>query len=213
MIAIVLILAGTLASVYASAKEASKRTSCLSNIDEINLATTLYLQDYDGIYPATRKPSYDPAADDAAGQLEEPDYGPLLPRLAPYRGNESAYCPSDPDPKGLRCDAVNFDHPELNSYLYNGFFAFGLSESQVRNPASTVLFAERRSETIDGVAPFCNYLYRPWFNSKNPTAPEDDMHPKYGAISSRHSGVANYTFADGHTKAMHLEQTLDMHTP
>jgi len=218
VLAIIALLAALLFPIFIQAKETAKSTSCLSNTHTRGAALAIYVGDYDGRYPQTRRTSADPSTDDGAGELEEPDFGTTERLLAPYlgQGDGTAPCPSDDDPKGKRCDQPFPDHPELGSYVSNGWFAFGLKESDVKVPADTVFWAERRSDRATET-PFCNYLYRPWFNSTNPKAPENDMHPTAGALSSRHSGGANYTFADGHTKKLRFEQTyapgVDMHRP
>ena len=47
VIAIIAILAAILFPVFAQAREQARKTSCLSNIKQINLAAQMYLQDYD----------------------------------------------------------------------------------------------------------------------------------------------------------------------
>jgi prepilin-type N-terminal cleavage/methylation domain-containing protein len=54
VIAIIAILAAILFPVFAQAKEAAKKASCLSNQKQIGTAAQIYLADYDDIYPITR---------------------------------------------------------------------------------------------------------------------------------------------------------------
>ena len=54
VIAIIAILAAILFPVFAQAKEAAKKTQCLSNIKQIGTATYLYLNDYDDTFFAHR---------------------------------------------------------------------------------------------------------------------------------------------------------------
>ena len=173
----------------------------------------LYLSDNDGRYPQSRKSSPSPWITDADGALEEPDYGSVFTLIQPYLGTKLnlLICMEDRDPTGSVCSALNPDVPDLTSYIYNGNFAFGLSETGVEKPAETVLFAERRSEASGGVQPFCNYLYRPWFNASNPLAPEDDMDGLLGAVATqRHNSRSNYGFSDGHVKNMAWSQTFSL---
>ncbi len=51
VIAIIAILAAILFPVFARAKEAAKQTACLSNARQIGIANSMYLQDYDGMFP------------------------------------------------------------------------------------------------------------------------------------------------------------------
>ena len=47
VIAIIAILAAILFPVFARAREAARKTSCLSNMKQIGLAAMMYVQDYD----------------------------------------------------------------------------------------------------------------------------------------------------------------------
>ena len=160
-----------------------------------------------------RRSDNDPWLSDADGSLEEPDYGSIFPRLDPYLGAKfrMLVCPEDRDPKGDVCFSINPDVPNVGSYLYNGSFAFGQSDTGAARPAETIQYIERRSESVNGTEPFCNYMYRPWFNQSNPYAPEDDMDATIGApASTRHNSRANYGFMDGHAKNLVWSQTFDL---
>ncbi len=50
VIAIVALLAALLFPSFMQAREAARRTACLSNLHQIGLATDMYTQDYDGVY-------------------------------------------------------------------------------------------------------------------------------------------------------------------
>src|SRR5579871_4424458 len=50
VIAIIAILAAILFPVFAQAKEAAKKTACLSNTKQMGVATYLYLNDYDDTF-------------------------------------------------------------------------------------------------------------------------------------------------------------------
>jgi prepilin-type N-terminal cleavage/methylation domain-containing protein/prepilin-type processing-associated H-X9-DG protein len=51
VIAIIAILAAILFPVFARARESARRTSCLSNLKQLGLATLMYGQDYDELLP------------------------------------------------------------------------------------------------------------------------------------------------------------------
>jgi len=57
VIAIIAILAAILFPVFAQAKEAAKRTSCLSNTKQINVGMMMYLNDFDDTTPTILGPS------------------------------------------------------------------------------------------------------------------------------------------------------------
>ena len=52
VIAIIAILAAILFPVFARAREKARQTSCLNNLKQIGIAVNMYIQDYDGTYPA-----------------------------------------------------------------------------------------------------------------------------------------------------------------
>lgn len=213
VIAIVAILAALLFPVFSRAKASAKASDCLAKSSQLQKAIALYVADSDGRYPQSRKTSSAPWLDDAEGALEEPDFGSVFPRLNAYLGAKylEMACQEDPDPLGKICESINPDVPELNSFLYNGSFAFGLNESDIERSSQTILFSERRSRSVDGAEPFCNYLYRPWFNQANSTAPEDDMDGTVGAVDTvRHNGRSNFSFTDGHLKSMAWSQTFSL---
>ncbi len=213
VIGIIAVLAAILFPIFASAKAAAKKVNCISNLSEVQKALQLYVADADGQYPQTRTTSASPEVSDADGSQEEPDSGPVFARLESYlaHSKEILNCPMDPDPSALDCVRANPDLPEIRSYLYNGAFAFGLKESQLKRPSETVIFAERRSQTISEVPPFCSYMYRPWFSLSKSKAPEDDMNPKVGAIATqRHNGVSVFAFTDGHVGSMPFSLTFSL---
>lgn len=155
--------------------------------------------------------------------LEGFDYGSPFQKIMPYvaGGNsptasltEQLYvCPDDPDPHGLTlgtaCTSTAPD-PGITSYLINAYFLFGLNESQVPAPANTIYIAERNTK-------FCDVHVHPWLGevfdapgdigaiNGNTPVPACDNNPQgfdgaFAVQSNRHTGGANYTFADGHVK-------------
>jgi prepilin-type processing-associated H-X9-DG protein len=179
-----------------------------------------YVDQFDGVYPQTKRASSQPDIDDASGGLEEPEAGSVFDLIYPFVGygqhvegqnlSEARLyaCPDDVDPFGNLCAQSNPDAPDVTSYLANAYFVFGLSESGVDRPANTIYFAERRSQGKGGTPPYCDYIYRPWWNADNPLSPENEMDPVRGAVASgRHNDLANYVLADGHAKAMYWTQT------
>lgn len=236
VIAIIAILAAILFPVFSQAKAAAKSIACLSNSKQIGLATQIYIQDSDSVYPQSKQTDAQPQIDDYDGSLENPDNGSIFAKLLPYTGHGGSTsedvmkqqllfsCPTDPNPFDINCpDVINIGGPHVISYLINGYFVWGISESSIGVPASVIEYAERRSETINGAAPYCDDIYHPWFNTTNPNVPGavgDEMNAQVGAISTaRHNNGSNFTFADGHAKHFAWTQTwsptnnIDWHTP
>lgn len=117
VIAIIAILAAILFPVFARAREAARKTSCLSNLKQLGLAANMYKQDYDEAYPDSRDTWFD-----GAGVWPGPGYygaehicryahrryandGNTLGGIAllynPYIKNVQIFrCPSDPETRG-----------------------------------------------------------------------------------------------------------------
>jgi prepilin-type N-terminal cleavage/methylation domain-containing protein/prepilin-type processing-associated H-X9-DG protein len=238
VIAIIAILAAILFPVFSQAKAAAKQTACLSNTKQIGLATQLYIMDTDFVYPQSKMTDANPQIDDYDGSIENPDNGSIFAKLLPYTGHGGSTsedvmfqqklfaCPTDPNPFDLSCpDVINIGGPHVISYLINGYFVWGLNESQMYSTSSTIEYAERRSVTVGAFPAYCDDIYHPWFNILNPNlnnanGVDDEMDALHGAIANaRHNGRANYTFSDGHAKGYVWSQTwsppsnVDMHTP
>ncbi|HZT41413.1 MAG TPA: DUF1559 domain-containing protein [Chthonomonadaceae bacterium] len=101
VIAIIAILAAILFPVFAQAREAARKTSCLSNTKQIGLATMMYTQDYDETYPCN---NYDVGpigvADNDTGSPNYVSTFTWLWEIYPYIKNRQVFlCPSDPNPK------------------------------------------------------------------------------------------------------------------
>jgi prepilin-type processing-associated H-X9-DG protein len=196
------------------------KASCLSNSNQIGLAASMYLTDSDGAYPQGKRTTQHPEIDDADGAYEEPTLGSPLEMLYPYLGSGSLApnqnlsraqilsCPTDPDPFGVACALVNPDAPNVSSYPVNGYFVFGLNENDVVSPPNTIYVSERRSQGDGGVPPYCDDIYRPWWDQFNTVAPENEMDPVAGAVATkRHVDLANYLFADTHVKTLAWSRT------
>jgi len=100
VIAIIAILAGLLFPVFARAKAQAKTTACLSNLHQIGSAITLYMGDYDDVFPHALD-----ASDKWAPEIwsSKPDFQNEIPKmplmtdvLQPYlKSYDVFHCPSD----------------------------------------------------------------------------------------------------------------------
>jgi len=103
VIAIIAILAAILFPVFAQAREAARRTACMSNMRQIGTAVMMYVQDYEECYPILRAIPLDPDGSDLvpvvvqgapAGQWEEKLVS-ITTVLQPYTRNAGIFvCPS-----------------------------------------------------------------------------------------------------------------------
>jgi prepilin-type N-terminal cleavage/methylation domain-containing protein/prepilin-type processing-associated H-X9-DG protein len=101
VIAIIAILAAILFPVFAQAREKARQTACLSNMKQIGLGMTLYVQDYDETFPCS------PWNGQPVGTTDNDSRSAsYLTRftwywqLYPYTKSRAIWvCPSDPNPK------------------------------------------------------------------------------------------------------------------
>ncbi len=100
VIAIIAILAAILFPVFAQAREAARKATCISNLQQIGLAQQMYLQDYDEmIVPDTWGDSCRKNGNPGAARSDKYFDGLLGWPFAiqPYAKNYGIYtCPSDP---------------------------------------------------------------------------------------------------------------------
>lgn len=154
VIAIIAILAAILFPVFAQAKEAAKKTTCLSNNKNMATAAFLYQGDYDDAYPNTSWQQ------DGVIVSKQVHWTYLM---QPYiKSYDIFYCPSDAQPVVPKhpCPNGQADFGKLpttcdwmapkNSYLtnYNVIPAHDwipVNQSQFESPSNMVIFAEKRA--------------------------------------------------------------------
>jgi prepilin-type N-terminal cleavage/methylation domain-containing protein/prepilin-type processing-associated H-X9-DG protein len=187
VIAIVAILAAILFPVFAQAKAAAKRTNCLSNLKQFDLAWTMYAGDADEgacpsyYYVPSGMVSWDFAQEGATTRLG---------LLGPYtKTGALSACPS--------FDGEKWGRP-YTGYAYNASYLGGdigfvpalpvANLGRIADPVGTVTFADGGYGNPPKAQ---NYL----------RAPSD---PFYGAgkVHFRHLGSAAVAYADGHVRSV-----------
>ena len=199
VLAILSILLAILLPVFAQAREKARQAICASNLRQIGLATTQYIDDSDGrLYPTL-------AHADNSGHVTQWSFcfnfsaapsavtvdtscGPLSPFL---RSAAVWYCPSA---SGIK--AADYFNPAPPPYGINAAYrraeiALGrpVSLSQVTTPAETILTADCAAINKFGSLAWPSALFLP---SDGPG--EEDVH-------GRHTGLANVLWLDGHVTA------------
>lgn len=233
VIAIIAILAAILFPVFAQAKEAAKKTSCLNNTKQMATALYIYAQDNEDTLSQT---SWE---NDSAHPYQV--HWTYL--LQPYIKNWNIFvCPSDSRTVKPRVKCPNgtsdfgklpmvcdWQAPEY-SFIpsYNAIPAHDwipVTLTSFESPADQILVAERRDKLDNGTVigahkgmsgfepsqPCPNQNYRKVTATEAMQHAKNDTNDKFDIVRvkwDRHTGGANYCFADGHAKNAKLGQTL-----
>lgn len=198
-IAIITVLASLLLPALSRAKGAARRTACANNLRQLRLATAIYTTESEGKFPARNLPNYWPS------QLQ-PEYSDL----------KVLVCPSDIQTNYPASATNHVGDLAPRSYLMNGFQDLFLqegisppkgapfpqvSETRIRQPSQTVLFAEKQA----GSAAF--YLLLDPDASTYLDALEESRHGP-GERRSGPAGCANYAMADGSLRSLRFGLSL-----
>ncbi|MBI2843422.1 MAG: prepilin-type N-terminal cleavage/methylation domain-containing protein [Armatimonadetes bacterium] len=210
VIAIIAILAAILFPVFISAREAGRKTSCLSNMSQLGKAFRMYLDDWKSRFPGAAPvgvdmargqwvwiTGYAPSASDPKADTKAfVEKGSLFR----YVKNKKIYvCPSDPNmpftgqslPGGRRYFGL--------SYSMNWLFNY-LREANVMTPTKTVLLVDEAGGAVSpahggAVTPISDGAY--WYVIDQP--------------ADIHLDGCNFTFADGHARWVHHRAYLSLH--
>jgi len=226
VIAIIAILAAILFPVFAQAKLAAKKANSISNSKQVVLANLMYAGDYDDVFSWAQP-----------GGWEWPQT--WLVNVQPYIKTFQIFLsPADTEPRTAGTGAP-FSYPgngmvcwdwRAGGWSMHGVFnarqswwlnyTETVSQTQIPLVADTIMLGER-------------YTYKPYYNrllggswdlndvvfygwnfdlpGQGPL-PSDQWGPptnKNGSVSAAYSGVATFSFADGHSKALQPLRTID----
>jgi prepilin-type N-terminal cleavage/methylation domain-containing protein/prepilin-type processing-associated H-X9-DG protein len=199
VIAIIAILAGILFPVFAQAREKARAAACLSNMKQIGLAFTMYAQDYDEVAVATAIANGGPSLLPYTGVNTPTGNGATQNvlwhhLLHPYVKNFAVFnCPSWGYGK------------YTGTYTSLGGYGAGCVTSvpvaRVAVPADTI-FATEGDDVFDvnGNSSHFSYYLVDW--DSRLVTPNDNRQN----VVSRHNGLVNVAFSDGHAKALPVER-------
>jgi prepilin-type N-terminal cleavage/methylation domain-containing protein len=177
VIAIIAILAAILFPVFAQAKAAAKKTSCLSNLKQLGTAAQIYLSDTDDVWPVTY--GFDPAGGYTYDRLiPVPADWPTGLTAAALARNQAFWAnnmqPYMKNLQMLNCPATTRKDPTADatvptvppagvqhsiSYTYNGLLN-GYSGTAVTAPSNLPIFWEGRGmRSLRGVGYVNPFLY------------------------------------------------------
>ena len=225
VIAIIAILAAILFPVFAQAREKARAISCLSNQKQIGLGFMMYAQDYDEVFPnnpcnGNRPSYYDLPGNTASVCVSKAPIG-WADQIQPYIKNTQVFqCPDD-STKGstnpyatgadfgadsYSGDGKNYPSENYSDYAFNYLMEFQ-SQAKLTQPASTVVETEAQGHW-NATSSFaygydCNdtiWVCAQWSTKHDANADNNFPEGLTWSDSQRHSGGANYVFADGHAK-------------
>jgi prepilin-type N-terminal cleavage/methylation domain-containing protein/prepilin-type processing-associated H-X9-DG protein len=184
VIAIIAILAAILFPVFAQAREAARKTQCLSNLRQQGTALQMYAQDFDELLPqGTRTIN---------GQAWR-----WMHQTYPYVKNAGVYkCPSNPMPAGGWNPAA---YGNAGSYGYNSFFLNNRPLASIAKPADTVAILD----TPGGSSAANHFRARPDVPSGSGWvgAPRNGWNVEESRVAYLHQEQTNAVFVDGHVKS------------
>lgn len=213
VIAIIAILAAILFPVFAQAKAAAKKTQCLSNMKQIGVALTMYIQDTDDTYPNRR---FEPFGTVEAANYDDNSWRTVIQPYA--KSTQIVECPANPDrdtpswdPEFKISYAGNFTDPaNLTAYdkgrgLFGQQRSPGVNGSEIAFPSDLISIIE--IEKIPYVT-WCvdrNDLSYTWTYGKYNGQTISKVYSNVMFLG--HTGQTNFVFTDGHVKSMKPTQT------
>jgi prepilin-type N-terminal cleavage/methylation domain-containing protein/prepilin-type processing-associated H-X9-DG protein len=214
VIAIIAILAAILFPVFARARENARRASCMSNLKQIGLGMMMYMQDYDGNFPARYYLSGSATPGGGSGTM----IGSIVPPTTSYA---SAKWILEPYTKSIQlavCPSWTGDVPtQGGGYAYNLIAgipsAYGgplvLSEAQVEEPSLMIAFVDgswyRDAYPVETSTGSANGNWKVDFckDINNGGAAKTCTNAAWGAeinTYGRHLDGVNASYMDGHVK-------------
>jgi prepilin-type N-terminal cleavage/methylation domain-containing protein len=177
VIAIITILTAMLMPALAYARESARQAVCANNLRQIGLTLFMYCNAESEFFPVVHGDDY------ANPQPANEEWWHMLQPYGMER--EFMLCPSDP----LQTKT------DVESYIYNGMFAFSKKYGMVKSPSKKIIVSERSDEqhALD------HQGYPAWL-----AEPEWEELVKH----DRHADFSNYLFVDVHVKAMRFGDTI-----
>jgi len=225
VIAIIAILAAILFPVFAQAREKARQASCLSNEKQISIAILQYVQDYDETFPIGVKDDWN----DSWPSAVQPYIKSIAAFHCPDDGDDTQ--PDwtvgwAGVPISYACNGYTGWTGTSNGTLG----VMGMAQSSwidpttksmadVGKPSETILIGEKHNVDVNKVggwgqlssfAPGCIFMMDlDWETLATVRIPDGSrpitgvypMGPD-GSVSAHHNGMANFSFCDGHVKAM-----------
>ena len=208
VIAIIAILAAMLLPALSKARDKARAIACINNQKTVSLAMTLYADSFDSRYPAYHVP------DDSIS-----DKGRLWPQILVQSGvftdTASFWCPVDTastyrDAGTKAGAALKYSYSSRVSYGYNYYwmchmdynsktevYKTGVIQTEVKQPADTIVFAE----TISSNSDLANHINGFGYYIFGRVCTAIDKNSNGGVICSPHAGQTITGWFDGHASS------------
>jgi prepilin-type N-terminal cleavage/methylation domain-containing protein/prepilin-type processing-associated H-X9-DG protein len=213
-IGIIAILAGLLFPTFASAREAANRTKCMSNMRQLGIAFTMYLNDNRGRFPRPAQ------AGDRTVQVPE-DWMHFQSGRDLNNGAIVKYVARPFNPALFRCptdDVETHRTTVFNGSIVQYKFSYTVNEaicrilwngptlriSQIRNPSEKILIVDESATTIDDGCWAWQHAMGGGMNvmsNRHDHKTEKSADPKFGR--------GNVAFVDGHVSYIQRNDTFD----
>ncbi len=226
VVAIISVLAALLFPVFAQAREKARQATCVSNIRQLTMANLLYADDYDGRLVRAAPDIWSGfggrlrwhgvrEGTSVGGGVFVPELGPLWPYLA---SKEVKECPTFRDYKRAGHGSYNDFEAGCGGYGYNSEFLGSANWrmggagptaqevsahlAEIADASGTFMFADTAflqfyPSTYAIEYSFMEPPYWPGY------ALEWDMWMRpMPSVHFRHNGTANFSYVDGHVKAL-----------
>jgi prepilin-type N-terminal cleavage/methylation domain-containing protein/prepilin-type processing-associated H-X9-DG protein len=201
VIAIIGILAAMLLPSLSKAKGSAKRISCVNNVRQLGLATRMYVDDHQNLFPPrVLANTWVSRIRDGYQDLRLlvcPNDGP---NPATWPGGDPANFPADGAPRSYIFNGWNdfmrtiLNDTEMGLYM-NGTSSRSIKDLQIPHPSDTVTIGEKMTESP--------HYYMDLLELENNGAVGNDLfqleRSRHGGVGRKNSGSggSNYAFVDG----------------
>lgn len=211
VIAIVALLTALLIPAFSSARESMRTTSCASNLKQIGLAISLYVNDNSGRYPLIAQPTncswvdtvFPYAKSVAIFQCPSTDHGEYVPGCGPEEaiGNDLLQKNGFNGSYDMVTPFISVASVQTNGSSTTTTYNIepkSLSSSRYRAPSSTILAIDGNDHTY-----FFHNSYAAVNPGVDPIHNIDDL--KDGGVVAVHRDGINLLYVDGHVKWQNLQ--------
>lgn len=203
VIAIIAILAAILFPVFSRARLKAQQASCSSNLKQIAMALKMYVSDYNQMMPPHLS---DGTAICRRNATATTQLGSYLNYTGDARKNDMIQCPSAKKPTGVDYYSDYYGQYNPQGYSYSIWM---IPESLIADPSNTIVFGDGmtgyRDVQVGGNNSSATLAVRQFGLTQDPPFWPNNVY-SHSNFVARHTGKCNFSFVDGHVKAMDLQE-------